>query len=172
MHIKERHSRNTEMRWFIAYTFPKAEHKAAEKLQAMDVTCFLPLHKVVRVWSDRKKVMSVPLFPNYIFIYTTLSRLSELLRFRELVSFVTFDGEAVTVKESLVNSLKMVMGYEVTVETFRHHPGTPVKIIEGPLAGVEGILEKYKGTSRLTLQIQALHRTVSVEVSCDTVIIA
>lgn len=54
--------------WDMAYTFPKAERKAACKLREMGVTSFLPLHKVVKQWSDRKKKLELPLFPNYLFI--------------------------------------------------------------------------------------------------------
>lgn len=168
--LRKDHSYGKESnKWYIAYTYSKAERKALEKMENMGVSSFLPLHKVVRNWSDRRKIIEVPLFPNYIFIYTSASHMHELLKLKELIRYVTFDGKAATVEDDLIVSLKKMAGHDVEVSTFSYVPGTSVRIEEGPFTGVEGVLVRQNGTNRLVVQIQALQRLVSVEISSSRV---
>ena len=52
--------------WNVLYTAPRAEKQVKERIAALGVECFLPLHRTPRVWSDRVKIVEVPLFSSYI----------------------------------------------------------------------------------------------------------
>jgi hypothetical protein len=54
---------------------------------------FLPLHKEIRTWSDRKKQIELPLFPSYIFVYTSLCERYKSLQVKGIVNYVSFDGK-------------------------------------------------------------------------------
>ena len=41
--------------WLVAYTRMHHEKKVQERLTALDIESFLPIHTEVRQWSDRKK---------------------------------------------------------------------------------------------------------------------
>jgi transcriptional antiterminator RfaH len=159
-----------ELKWHIAYTYPKAERKVFRKLELMGVTAFLPLHYVVRTWSDRKKKLEVPLFPNYIFIYTSSSERYELLQIKEVVRFVSFDGSPAIVSETLINSLKKMLKGDVEVSEEEYHEGMHVKVTDGLFKGAEGILIRKNSKSRLVIQIKVLRRTVSVDISSSSII--
>jgi|694.fasta_scaffold83434_3 transcription antitermination factor NusG len=58
---------------------PNCEGKVQNSLNKIGIVTFLPLHSVVRQWSDRPKKLEVPLFPNYLFV-----RISLMDRFRVL----------------------------------------------------------------------------------------
>ena len=56
------------MNWYVVYTKPKWEKKVAERLNAIGVIAYCPLITKERQWSDRKKIVHVPLFNSYIFV--------------------------------------------------------------------------------------------------------
>ena len=54
--------------WFAVQTRPRFEKKVAVDLQEKGIHSFVPLRAVKRQWSDRKQVISLPLFPGYTFV--------------------------------------------------------------------------------------------------------
>lgn len=157
-------------KWYIAYTFPKAERKVYKKLEIMGIKSFLPLHMVVRQWSDRKKMLEVPLFPNYLFVHTSGNERFEALQIKEIVKYVSFDGKPVTVPEALITSLDKMIKGNVEVSSEEYCVGTPVKVTDGPFCGAEGVLIRKNSKTRLVIQIKALGRCVSVDISSSSVI--
>ena len=55
--------------WWALYTKPRHEKKAKLEIEKKGITVYLPLNRVLRQWSDRKKWIEEPLFPGYIFIH-------------------------------------------------------------------------------------------------------
>nr|WP_321521461.1 UpxY family transcription antiterminator [uncultured Macellibacteroides sp.] len=74
--------------WYVLYTFPRAEKQVKERIDKEGVTCWLPLHRSPRVWSDRVKLVDVPLFNSYIFVYCTETVLRSLIRIYGVVRIV------------------------------------------------------------------------------------
>ena len=56
------------MNWYALYTKTKKEKKVEEQLLKMGVETFCPKISVVKQWSDRKKRVSQPLIPSYVFV--------------------------------------------------------------------------------------------------------
>ena len=129
----------------------------------MGVSSFLPLQKVIRVWNDRKKKLEVPLFPSYIFIYTSAVERYQLLTIDGLIRYVTFEGKPATISSTVIDSLKKMLVSDVEVSSESFIAGMPVKINDGPFIGAEGILIRKNGKARFVVQIDALQRTVSVD---------
>jgi transcription antitermination factor NusG len=159
--------------WYVAYTLPRTEKQTQRMLDKLGFVSFLPLHKEIRTWSDRKKQIELPLFPGYIFVYTSLRERYKSLQVKGIVNYVSFDGKPATVPESVIDSLRTVLNLNVEITNDRCNlPETDVRvtITEGPFAGIEGILIKKNGKSRLVLQIESLNREVSVEVAANMVV--
>jgi len=170
IHLDVRKNEDISLKkWYIAYTFPKAERKIHSKLASMGYSSFLPLHMVIRNWSDRKKKLEVPLFPNYIFIQISPPDRFSVLQIKEIVRYVSFDGKPATVPDTLIDSLKKMLSGVVEVTNERYNEGMQIKIIAGPFTGAEGILLRKNGSKRLVVQIDALHSAVSVDISASQV---
>ena len=58
-------------KWHVLYTKPRHEIKALERLAKKGFEVYCPMKTTLKQWSDRKKKVSVPLLPSYIFIKTT-----------------------------------------------------------------------------------------------------
>lgn len=156
--------------WYVAYTFPKAEKKVQIKLDTIGVQSYLPLHQVIKSWSDRKKKLIVPLFPNYIFVYTSEKKRNELFTIKEIVKYVSFGGKPAIVNDSIVSVLKNILKENVEVDIVEDiKVGACVKITHGPFTGAEGKVVNRNGKTRLIVQIDALQRAVAINISASDV---
>jgi transcriptional antiterminator RfaH len=148
--------------WFVLYTLPNFEKKIALALQKKDIKSFLPMHKIIRNWSDRKKVVDVVLFPNYLFVYTTFENRFKILELPGTARYVSFNGLPVTISEHELTIIrKMTDCPGVAVEEYLK--GDSVKIVEGPFSGLIGVVFERKGKKRLGVTIKSLNRSLSAE---------
>jgi transcription antitermination factor NusG len=152
--------------WYVAYTYPKAEKKIKRTLEQLGVDTFLPLYKAKKQWSDRVKTVELPVFPNYIFIHTSLSEMYILPRINGIVRYVKFGGKAATLNSNDMELLRMMLSENATVSSIETGQiGMKLRISYGSLTGMEGTLIGRKGRDKLIVQIEFLNRVVSVEVS-------
>ncbi|MGB7864764.1 MAG: transcription termination/antitermination NusG family protein, partial [Candidatus Sulfotelmatobacter sp.] len=85
--------------WFAVETRHRFEKKVLAQLGHQGFNVFLPLLTEHHRWSDRQKVITVPLFPGYAFVHIDQSRDSwqTVLRTAGLIRFVSFGGIVVAV---------------------------------------------------------------------------
>ncbi len=60
--------------WWAVYTRHQHEKTVADMLSWKGLEVFLPLYESRRRWKDRYKVLTLPLFPCYVFVRGGLSR--------------------------------------------------------------------------------------------------
>jgi len=87
------------LKWHVIYTMPRAERKVASSIDEMGIESYLPLYKVTRQWSDRKKKVEVPLFPNYVFVKVSEKGRRVIFNIKEPVKFISIDNKPVVVDE-------------------------------------------------------------------------
>jgi transcription antitermination factor NusG len=145
--------------WYVLYTTPRAEKQVQNRVDAMGVTCWLPLHRSPRVWSDRIKIVEVPLFNSYLFVYCTEFELRDLLRVNGVVRIVYYDGKPAIVPQKEVDAIK-----EFLIQASNHFlcPGEEVEILCGAMKYVSGKIKKIK-KHYLLLYIEQLGATVCVK---------
>ena len=151
--------------WYAAYTSPRHEKAVAQQMEASGIQCFLPLYRSVRRWKDRRKELELPLFPGYVFVRIVLKDRLHVLRVPGIVHLVAFSGKPAVLPESEIESLRQGLMRGVHAEP---HPylkvGRKVRVLSGPLCGVEGILVRRKDKFRVVLSVHLIQRSVAVEV--------
>ncbi len=151
--------------WLAVYTCARHEKKVAHQLQERGIECFLPLYRSVRRWKDRRKELELVLFPSYIFVRPAFKDRLRVLQLPGVVRFVTFNGEPAVLSGGDIEALRNGMAHRLQPE---HHPyltaGRRVKVVHGPLSGAEGFLSRWKNSSRLVISIDAIMRSISVEI--------
>jgi len=160
-------TRDTQPRfWYAACTRSRHEKKVAQYLLQKSVVCFLPLCNEVHQWKNGKANVELPLFPGYVFVNSAPADLIRVLQTPGVVRFVTTKGSPTSIPEAELESVRAVATSDVIAEI---HPfqdfGARVRITQGPLRGIEGILVSQKGSSRVILSITLIMRSVSVEVA-------
>lgn len=151
--------------WYAAYTCSRHEKRVAQQLQERGIEHFLPLYRSVRRWKDRKKELELVLFPGYVFVRLELANRLRVLQLPGVVRFVGFNGQPAALRRDDIEALKSGLSQNVVAE---HHPflsvGHRVKVIYGPLSGAQGILIRRRNSSRLVISIEAIMRSVAVEI--------
>jgi transcription termination/antitermination protein NusG len=150
--------------WFALYTRHQHEKSVAHALQSKGIEVFLPLYNTLHRWKDRTKQMSLPLFPNYVFVFVDLESRGAILSSPGIYDFVRAAGWPAAIPIEEVEAVRKVVERGLSAEP---HPflnsGDCVRVKSGPLEGVEGILVRKKSFYRLVLSVELLARSISVE---------
>ena len=105
------------------------------------------------------------LFPGYVFVHLDLRKRLQVLQSPGVVSFVTFQGRPVPLEDCEVQALTLGLAAGVKAEPHPYlRPGRRVRVIRGPLAGMEGTLVRRKERFHLVLSIELIMRSVLLEV--------
>ena len=161
-----------EASWYAVSTRSRQEKVAASMLENLAIVHFLPLFNEERQWSDRKQMVTLPLFPGYVFVKIT--RAPELqLRVLKVPGIVDFVGNRkvpLAIPESDIESVRAVVTRGVGCSP---HPtlkaGCRVRVVRGALAGVEGTLIRCGAESKLVICVEMIQRSVSVSVAVSDV---
>jgi transcription antitermination factor NusG len=156
--------------WWALYTRHQHEKTVAEMLSAKGFVVFLPLYESVRRWKDRKMMISLPLFPGYVFIRGESSRRLQVVT-TPGVHMILHKGEHVaTIPEAEIQAIQRTIQGPFRVEP---HPylkcGARVRVKRGSLEGVEGILVRKKNLCRLVLSVEMLAQSVAFEIDASEV---
>lgn len=155
-----------EARWYAAYTNSRAEKKVFSELQKQGIEAYLPLQKKLKQWSDRRKWVEEPLLRCYIFVKIDMTDYYRVLNTRGVVRYITFEGKAVPIPEKQIDVLRQVVATEADVEVTadRFDPGDRVKVVSGPLLGLEGEMVNHRGSRRVMVRFDQLgqHLLVSI----------
>jgi transcriptional antiterminator NusG len=161
--------------WFALWTHSHCEQLVHDQLAAKGFRMFLP---TIRAWSRRagkQRVMAVPMFQSYLFIHHAIEKRSyvEILKTRGLVRILGARWDAlIPVPDAEIEGLQRIQGADLTVLPHAYmREGQRVRIDEGPLAGLEGILVRYRpNRGVLVLSVELLRQSVAVEVDCTAVV--
>lgn len=161
-----------EHKWYVLYTRPKYERKIADNMEALNCQYYLPTITVARKWSDRVKKVCEPLFKNYIFVRTALSNKALFLQLAGVIRFVSIDGKPVPVDEQEIASIALLVDHQHTLEYESHTAyGDRIRVIGGVFSGVEGMVLKKLGKTRLLVRMPLLNQAISVEVDREDVLL-
>ena len=150
--------------WYVLYTYPNYEKKVNHALEIREVPCFLPLYKATRQWSDRKKTVEMPLFPNYVFVNPCDIKRFDILNIYGVAKYVAFNGKPVKIQDQVIDQIrKMMVDPSVTVEPCLKK-GDSIRIIDGPFHNLEGIILERKGRTKIGVNIEWMNRCISIEV--------
>jgi transcription antitermination factor NusG len=155
----------SERHWYAAYTRANHEKRVAAELHARDVEYFLPLYMSSRRWSDRTLRLDLPLFPGYVFLRVALREKLRVLQIPSVVRFVGFSGQPTPLSDDEMEALRTGLTKQLKAEP---HPyltvGRRVRVANGPLKGLEGIIVKRKNRCRLVISLDLIMRSVAVEI--------
>jgi len=150
--------------WYALYTGHQHEKYVAESLSARGIEVFLPLYQEVRQWSDRRKRLSLPLFPCYVFVKSCLECKRAILLTPSVRRIVSFNCRPAEIPSSEIENVRRVIGLNRMEPHPFLHCGDWVRVKFGPFAGIEGILVRKKGEERLVLSVEMLQKSAAMEI--------
>ena len=145
------------MHWYAIHSKPRQEERALENLQRQGFEAWLPLLTVEKVLRSKLVQVVEPMFSRYLFIrldteQTNWSPIRSTLGVSKLVSF---GNRPAVVADELIEALRQ-MPEQAPQRLIQ--PGQQVKIVSGPLRGLEGIYQQADGELRAMVLIELLNK--------------
>jgi transcription antitermination factor NusG len=145
---------NENKKWFAVYTRPRWEKKVAEILTRRKIENYCPLNKVLRQWSDRKKVIQEPLFTSYVFVRVLEPDVASLKRFNGVINPVYWLGKPAVIRDSEIDTVRKFLSEysNIKLEKTPVNVNDKIRVLSGPLMDLEGkVLSIANNTIKITL---------------------
>lgn len=159
--------------WFAVWTRSRQEKVAAAMLETAGVQHYLPLKSELRQWSDRKQTVTVPLFSGYLFVRLNkkADNRCNILNTPGVAGFVGNSTGPLPIPDHQIEEIRTVLTQRLECSVLPLlEEGQRVRVLRGPLTGVEGFLLPSNSASRLLISIQMIHKTLAVSVSREDVV--
>jgi len=153
-------------KWYAIYTRPRWEKKLAERLEEKRIEHYLPLIKTLKIWSDRKKWVQEPLFKSYLFVHVNEGEYLPAIQTPGAVKYVTFERKAVSIPPLQIEAIKTFIesGEELVSDLPEMKIGDRVRIMRGPLKGLEGTLVEFQNKHRVRIMIEGIQQSLHLKV--------
>jgi transcriptional antiterminator RfaH len=153
---------DSEPRWWVIHTRPRAEKSLARKLLAAGLGFYLPTRRQSRLSNGRRFESHLPLFPGYVFLYARPQDRWAVLSTGMVANFL-----AVPDQDELAEDLRRVHRVLSAGLPVEHRaalpPGTSVEIVEGVLQGLTGTVVRSGRQAGVYIQVRLIGQGVLVE---------
>jgi len=137
-----------QLSWYAVYTKPRWEKKVAKLLDENGVENYCPLNKVVKQWSDRKKVVMEPIFKSYVFVRVEDKEKWDLKNISGILNFVYWLVKPAVVRDEDIDTIRKFLNEfgEVTVsEIAQLKVNAKVRVKQGIMMNYQGLLVEVMG---------------------------
>lgn len=155
-------------KWFAATVKPQHEAAVAHGLEVRGIEPFSPTYELATKWTDRQKILRRPLFPGYVFCRFERPARTSVMMTPGVTSIVGFGGVAAPVPDEEIERVKTMIASGLLVQPWPFlEEGDHVRIEEGPLRGLDGIVLRQKNDYQFIVNVTFLRRSISVSVDRD-----
>lgn len=152
--------------WYAIRTRSRHEKVALRELRTRGIEVFLPLMTSIRQWSDRRTEVELPLFPGYAFVRVAyFSR--DRVRVLQTIGVAGFVGPApsvTSIPDEQIETIRTLLLHKIPVEERQFlQIGQRVRVLNGSLSGVEGILVAVNGARSLVISVQPIQRSLCIK---------
>ena len=151
--------------WFGVRTRSNHEKVTATVLSGKGYDNYLPTYKCRKRWSDRIVETDKPLFPGYVFCRFDPKIRMPILTTPGVVAVVGFGNEPAPIDDEQIEAVQAVLRSGIHAEPCSYlHEGQKVRVNQGALVGLEGILTRKKSEWRMVVSVAMLQRSIAVEI--------
>ena len=161
--------RKIEKKWHVFYVQARHEKKVRDRLIEDGFEPYLPLERVLKQWSQRKKWVDEPLFRSYIFVKTAPYEIMNVLQVPGIVTYVRYVQKPAVIRQQHIDIIKKLLTTETTFEisTRKIELGSEIEIQTGPFIGMKGHVKEIRGNKKLVVSLDSIEYTVIVDLPSD-----
>jgi len=155
-------------RWFAIQVQSTREKLVSTLLRHKGYEEFTPVYQVE---SGRAKGTEKPLFPGYLFCRCEYvprvppSGSAGILTTPGVIRILGFNRTPEPVEDSEIEGIRRLLSSRMAIQPLAQYaPGQQVKIMDGPLKNVEGVIITIAGDDHLVVSVSLLQRSVSVKI--------
>jgi transcription antitermination factor NusG len=152
-----------KLTWYAVYTKPRWEKKVAKLLDEKEVENYCPLNRVIKQWSDRKKVILEPVFKSYVFVRVNEKEKWDIKKVNGILNFVYWLGKPAVIKDEEILTIRKFLNEFSDVKVEEHHSlkvNEKVRIKQGVLMNYQGLLIELSG-KRAKVRIDSMGITLN-----------
>jgi transcription antitermination factor NusG len=151
---------NDIKQWHVLYVRSRHEKAINEELVEDGYKTYLPVDKVLRYYSNRKRWVEEPVFKSYLFVKIKRNQLYDIKKnYKYVVSWVKFAGEPAVVSENILLFIKKMLLNKLSYEVENGENvkvGTKIKLKEGAFKGQEGEIVELRGKKKFVVAIKTI----------------
>jgi transcription antitermination factor NusG len=155
------------MNWYAIRTRSRHEKVVERHLQGQGIAVFAPVISKIRQWSDRRKVVELPLFAGYAFVCIAPSpeERVRVLKTQGVVDLVGVQGHGTPIPADQIEAVRAVVAANLPLTQHAFlKVGQRVRVRGGSLDGVEGILVGQNGSRSLIISVDPIQRSLSIRI--------
>jgi transcriptional antiterminator RfaH len=152
--------------WLVCHTKPRCEKKFAALMAAEKFEHYLPLIESVRQYAQQTKRFTKPLFPGYVFAKVPRELKARIYQQDLLARAITVEDEDSFLHQLADVKMIVASGFELSVMPLLTK-GRRVKIVGGPLHGVEGFIDNPAQPQGIVIAIDVLQQGLLVKVPAE-----
>ena len=148
----------TDFNWYAVKTRPRWEKKISLTFAHKGIEHYCPLNKVVKQWSDRKKIILEPVFKTYVFVKVEEQKKWDVKKIDGVINFVYWLGRPAIIRQEEIATIKKFLNefYDVQIQPIGLHLNQKVRVTQGILMNYEGTILEIFGT-RVIVKLQNLN---------------
>ena len=159
--------------WLVIYVKSCMEKRTAERLRQMGVECYLPVQRRWHRWSDRNKQVDHLVLPLMLFVHVSPAERSLPLTLQAVSRYMVLRGESTPaiIPDEQMDRFRFLIDHseqEVELNPAPLAAGDPVRVISGPLDGLEGEFIRVRNQDKIAIRIDQLG-CVCVDISPDMI---
>jgi transcription antitermination factor NusG len=157
-----------EKQWHVIYTKSKWEKKVDDLLLQKGFISWCPVEKKERYWTDRKKIIDVPLFRSYVFVKMSKEDYPTVLSTMGVVNFLYFEKKPAIIRDVEIEEIKKYLGLATLntnielIDLTNLPPQTKVSINQGLFMNRRGEVIKAS-KNNVFVRIESLNMMMIVE---------
>lgn len=153
-------------KWYAFYCRSRTEKLVFDLLKRDGYEVFLPLSKQLRQWSDRKKLVHVPIIPGYIFVRCAVTDIAAVLTNSQVLNIVRIAGQYAEIKQFEIDRLQLIVNanYPVEPTVCDVCKGDKVVVNSGVFKGLEAIVDHKNNHAFVNIIMKALRSSFYVKI--------
>jgi len=153
-----------DYRWYILFVRTNHEFKVQKHIDRIGITNYLPVRKILSQWSDRKKWIDHPMFPGYIFIRVSCREFFSALNHFSIICYVSFGNEPAVINDEIIMVIRRIESnyIECVDEIECFSCADNIKIVSGPLKGIEGIISRIDNNNFFVTEIPEINHSIKI----------
>jgi transcriptional antiterminator RfaH len=151
--------------WYALYVNVRHEKKIARLMNERGIECYVPLIKKMSQWSDRKKMVEMPLIAGYVFICIPSEEMDKPRFVNGVVNFVRFNGAPAVIRSAEMEGLKYFVenGFELDESPAEIEVGDKVIYKLENFKSFVGEIEKFQGNNYAIITFEGVAKNYKVK---------
>ncbi len=164
---------NTDSKkWYVMNVKPRNEKSVLSQIEKKKIEAYIPFVERIRIWSDRKKKIQVPLFSGYVFIHgNEEERVRAITNTVGALKYIHYQNRPAIVNDREIELIKnsLLEPDKVKIEETKIRKGDLILITHGLFKGMKGYVSEFRGKYKLTVNLEELTYSFSIVLNSNEV---